>query len=174
MKPVSRHRNSRAWPRRFCLLKPVVVIRALRASTTYGAADVIILPRVVFCIELVVVAACARQGSLTQRSPAEMTSPQQGEAVMLPTVPSPLAVKLNPGFAAMINLPVWGADGPNQKTAPTKSRKITSNYIHSVRHLLPIVLIAAALLPSSSSMACAKHLNSHQNSSDINADAMKL
>ena len=42
-----------------------------------------------------------------------------------------------------------------------------------VKRLLSIVLIAAAVLGGSGAMACEKHLNGHQNSSDTNTEGAK-
>ncbi len=39
-----------------------------------------------------------------------------------------------------------------------------------MKRLLTIVLIAATVLGGSGAMACEKHLNGHQNSSDTNAE----
>jgi hypothetical protein len=42
-----------------------------------------------------------------------------------------------------------------------------------VKRLLSIGLIAAAVLGGSGAMACEKHLNGHQNSSDTNTEGAK-
>lgn len=42
-----------------------------------------------------------------------------------------------------------------------------------VKRLLSIALIAAAVLGGSGAMACEKHLNGHQSSSDTNTEGAK-
>lgn len=43
----------------------------------------------------------------------------------------------------------------------------------TVKRLLSIALIATAVLGGSGAMACEKHLNGHQNSSDTNAEGIQ-
>ena len=49
---------------------------------------------------------------------------------------------------------------------PTVNRRC----LPPVKRLLSIALIAAAVLGATGAMACEKHLNGHQNSSDTNAE----
>jgi hypothetical protein len=42
-----------------------------------------------------------------------------------------------------------------------------------LKRLLTIALLAAAVMAGSGAMACEKHLNGHQNSSDTNTEGTK-
>jgi hypothetical protein len=42
-----------------------------------------------------------------------------------------------------------------------------------MKRLLTIALLAAAVMSGSGAMACEKHLNGHQNSSDTNTEGTK-
>jgi hypothetical protein len=42
-----------------------------------------------------------------------------------------------------------------------------------LKRLLTIALLAAAVMTGSGAMACEKHLNGHQNSSDTNTEGTK-
>ncbi|MFZ0406633.1 MAG: hypothetical protein WAM11_00775 [Cyanobium sp.] len=52
-------------------------------------------------------------------------------------------------------------------------RTVNLRCLPPVKRLLSIALIAAAVLGGSGAMACEKHLNGHQNSSDTNTEGAK-
>ncbi len=56
---------------------------------------------------------------------------------------------------------------------PSNCLRSRSDVTRPVKRLLSIALIAAAVLGSSGAMACEKHLNGHQNSSDTNTEGTK-